>query len=139
MKPRANVNVTLEEPGWFAGKTFPCPVCGSDLQLRVARTQKPYCHCDPCGLQLFFRGKEGIQRLRKLLDSGVFTTGQSRATVLYNRLQQLKEQQNQLENRQGLIFRDKDLDEAIHAMEPEIDAVRRELQMLTGAGRRKNK
>jgi predicted RNA-binding Zn-ribbon protein involved in translation (DUF1610 family) len=138
MKRRANVNVTLEEPDWFAGKAFPCPVCGSDLQLRVARTQKPYCHCDPCGLQLFFRGKNGIQRLKKLLDSGVLISGRSRATVLYNQLQQLKEQKNQLENRQGLIFRDKDLDEAIHAMEPEIEAVRLELQTLAEANRRKN-
>jgi hypothetical protein len=127
MRPKANVNVTLEKSDWFAGKTFPCPVCGSGLEIRVARTLKPYCHCDPCGLQLFFRGKDGIQRLRKLLDSGGFTSGQNRATVLYNRLQQLKEQQHQLENRQGLIFRDKDLDKAIHAMETEIEVVRREL------------
>jgi predicted RNA-binding Zn-ribbon protein involved in translation (DUF1610 family) len=139
MKLGPNVNVTLNESAWFAGKAFPCPVCGSDLPLRVARTQKPYCHCDACGLQLFFRHRSGIHRLKELLDSGAFVSGQSKAPLLYNRLQQLKEQKNQLENRQGLIFRDKDLDEAIHAMEPEIEAVRRELQKLIIAGREKIK
>lgn len=131
MKARADVNVMLGDSAWLAGKKFPCPVCGSDLQLRLARTQKPYCHCDSCGIQLFFRGKNGIQRLRKLIASGVFTSGLSRATVLYNRLQQLKEQRKRLKDREGLFFRDRDLEQAIRAADAEIEAVRSELAELS--------
>ena len=65
MKPNPNVNVTLPKPEWYAEKKFPCPVCGASLTLRVARTQKPYCHCDACGIQLFFRGKNGIHGLKR--------------------------------------------------------------------------
>src|SRR5260221_2057591 len=112
MKRKGNVNVTLDGDA-FAGKPFPCPVCGESLPLRVAQTGKPYCHCDSCGLQLFFRGKTGIQKLKALLSKHVLTAGTSRATILCNRLQQLKQQKHRLEANQGLIFRDPDLDRTI--------------------------
>src|SRR5438105_1132931 len=105
----SNVNVTLGA-SWFTGKEFPCPVCGESLHLRVARTGKPYCHCDPCGIQIFFRRENGIQKLKRLLSTEVLTSGTSRATVLYNRLQQLKDQKGKLEHQQGIIFRNPDLD-----------------------------
>jgi predicted RNA-binding Zn-ribbon protein involved in translation (DUF1610 family) len=129
-KPKANVNVTSGAPDWFLGKRFPCPVCGSDLPLRLARTHKPYCHCDSCGLQLFIRGKSGIQKLQQNLASGVITAGISRAAVLLSRLQKLKEERERFEDRQGFLFRDKDLDQAIRVVDQEIEAVRRNLAKL---------
>jgi hypothetical protein len=63
----ANVNITLEgsekHQNAMLGKFFPCPVCGTSLEIRIARTQKPYCVCIDCGIQIFFRGKTGISRL----------------------------------------------------------------------------
>ena len=138
MKPKHNVNVTLADAGWFAGKEFPCPVCGAIMPLRTARTGKPYCQCDPCGIQLFFRGKNGIQKLRRLLATEVFVSGASRATVLLNRLEQLKEQRNRLNIRQGIIFRDKDLAQAIQAVDSEIEAVRGQLAEINKSSRRTN-
>jgi hypothetical protein len=136
MTPKANVNVTLDAPDWFRGKRFPCPVCSSDLALRVARTQKPYCHCDSCGLQLFIRGKNGIHKLKQILASGVFTSGVSRATELLSRLQKLKEEKERFEDRQGFLFRDRDLDQAIRVVDQEIEAVRRDLAELADVGQR---
>ena len=47
---------------------FPCPICRGLLPVRTDRKGKPYVHCDrPCGLQMFVRGREGIQRLSALL------------------------------------------------------------------------
>ena len=139
MKPKPNVNVTLRESAWFEGKNFPCPVCSSALPLRSARTQKPYCHCDPCGIQLFFRGKNGIRRLRDLLASGALTSGVSRATVLLDRVEQLKEQKGKLEDRQGFFFPNRDLESAIAALDGEIDNVRAELAELSKNKRRDGK
>lgn len=139
MKPEPNVNVTWPPPDWFTEKRFPCPLCGSSLQIRVARTQKPYCHCDPCGIQLFFRGRHGIERLKNLLSSSGLTAGPHRATVLYNRLEQLKEQKKELENRQGIVFRDRDRDAVIGALEHEIALVRAELAEVGQNSRRKRK
>ncbi len=64
-------NITLEiqdnQAEELRGKPFGCPVCGMVLPVKIARTQKPYCVCLLCGIQIFFRGKAGIQRLRDLL------------------------------------------------------------------------
>ncbi len=139
MKPAPNVNVTLPPADWYLEKRFPCPLCGSSLQIRVARTQKPYCHCDPCGIQLFFRGRNGIERLQKLVSSGALAEGSHRATVLYNRLEQLKKQRSELENRQGIVFRDRDRDSVIRALENEIESVRAELAEASKNNRRKSK
>ena len=132
-KPKANVNVTPDAPDWFLGKRFPCPVCNSDLPLRLARTQKPYCHCDSCGLQLFIRGKNGMHKLKQNLASGVITAGVSRAAGLISRLQKLKEDREHFEKRQGFLFRDKDLDQAIRVVDQEIEVVRKNLAQLANS------
>jgi hypothetical protein len=139
MRPNPNVNVTLPKPEWYAEKKFPCPVCSANLTLRVARTLKPYCHCDACGIQLFFRGKNGIHRLKTLLASGVLISGVSRATLLFERLEQLKKQKSKLEDRRGLLFRNDDLENAIAALNGEIEIVRTELAQESKINRRDGK
>src|SRR5215470_11970342 len=134
-----NVNVTWEarrsECKDLLGRKFPCPVCGLGLDIRLARTQKPYCVCSTCGIQLFVRGKEGIGRLRKIFHAQMLIVGnESRAdtaVILYNRIQQLREQKAQLEAKQGLIFRDDDLTHAVRAVDNEIERVQGELEKLS--------
>ncbi len=134
----ANVNITLggsdRGGNGMAGKFFPCPVCGSSLGIRIARTQKPYCVCIDCGIQIFFRGKTGISRLNKILENEILIAGgdsnASIATVLFNRIQHLKRQKADLEVKQGLIIRDPDLKNAIRAVDNEIERVQGELAKL---------
>ena len=65
----SNVNVTLPgDSGQNPRRSFPCPLCGTQLELRESLRVKPYCVCNSCGIQVFFRGQKGISRLRKLLD-----------------------------------------------------------------------
>ncbi len=138
MSEDANVNVTwgdsLSEDNPFRGRRFPCPLCGLALDIRISRRAKPYCHCDACGIQLFFRGKDGIKRLRDIVESEVLIGGKdsgvSDAITLYNRLEQLKAQKTELESKQGFIFTDADLDRAIAVVETEIGKVREELDSL---------
>lgn len=143
----SNVNVTLDEQNplleELGGKDFPCPVCGVGLPFRFSRKGKPYCVCDPCGIQLFFRGKRGIARLRDLMKSDVLITGKnnsaSSAIALYNRLQQLKMQKEELEGKQGLVFRDEDLDHAIETVAGEIETVQAELEKMARKVRKDKK
>jgi hypothetical protein len=51
----------------FSPQFLPCLLCGSKLQKRTSKNNKPYFMCDPCGIQLFVRRKQGIERLDKLL------------------------------------------------------------------------
>jgi len=142
----ANVNITLEgsekRQNAMLGKFFPCPVCGTSLEIRIARTQKPYCVCIDCGIQIFFRGKIGISRLNTILENEILIAGKdsnaSIATVLFNRIQHLKRQKADLDVKQGLIIRDPDLKNAIRAVDNEIERVQGELEKMgrkTGRGR----
>lgn len=47
---------------------FPCPVCTNPREVRITKKRKPYITCDPCGIQLFVRGPEGISAFNKLID-----------------------------------------------------------------------
>ncbi len=129
-------NVTLEiqdnQAEELRGKPFACPVCGMVLPVKIARTQKPYCVCLLCGIQIFFRGKAGIQRLRDLLRMekpvAEEISGSAVAVNLYNQLEKLKQQRDELEQQQGIIFKDPDLENAILAIEAEIKRVQSGLE-----------
>jgi hypothetical protein len=96
----SNVNVTLPPRSAPPSRAFPCPLCGAGLELRQSRANKPYSICNPCGIQIFFRGKTGISRLRAFLDRGqpgVFPVAPAApAVVAFNRLEQLRAQKKEL-------------------------------------------
>jgi len=48
-------------------QVLPCLLCGKTLEKRIDKNGKPYFVCDPCGIQMFIRRKDGIERLNKLL------------------------------------------------------------------------
>ena len=58
--------VTLEEKD-EKEYYFPCPVCGKVLPVEMSKRNKPYCTCNDCGVQLFVRGKKGIEKFKKLI------------------------------------------------------------------------
>src|SRR5690349_6372824 len=45
---------------------LPCWLCGKTLDLRSDKNGKFYVVCNPCGLQVFVRRKDGMDRLQKL-------------------------------------------------------------------------
>jgi hypothetical protein len=118
----------------FKGAEFPCPVCGTGLEVRLSRKDKPYIVCDSCGIQLFFRGKTGINRLRELLEARMLIVGKEsltdKALVLYNHIQQLRGRKKKLEDRRSLFSTDAALEAAIAAVDNEIDRVQGELERL---------
>ena len=116
----------------FAGKPFPCPVCNIGLKIKITCKGKPYCICLECGIQIFFRGQEGIKRLWDIIRSEEAVraefNGPARALSSLNRVQGLKQQRKHLEEQQGMVFRDSDRDKAIEALDAEIERVRTELK-----------
>jgi len=46
---------------------LPCILCGRKLEKRTSRKNgKPYFVCDPCGIQLFIRRQQGIEKLEQV-------------------------------------------------------------------------
>ncbi len=133
-----NVNVTLGPLGAhdqsLLGRQFPCPLCGAAMLIRLTFKQKPYCHCASCVLQIFFRGKLAIQRLEKIIASGMLISGGDSVTdsavTLYNRLQLLKTQKLQLEEKRKLFSTDDDLEKTIIIFEHEIKSVQNKLNAV---------
>jgi predicted RNA-binding Zn-ribbon protein involved in translation (DUF1610 family) len=52
-------------------RRFPCPLCGDALDIRQSKKAKPYVVCNGCGVQLFVRNEEGIQRFEELIAEAV--------------------------------------------------------------------
>jgi DNA-directed RNA polymerase subunit RPC12/RpoP len=123
----------------FHDSEFPCLLCGTGLEIRLSRKEKPYCVCNSCGIQVFFRGKTGIKRLREILEAKILIVGREsetdKALVLYNHIQQLRGRRKILEDKQGLIFRDEALDITIRAVDKEIERVQGELEKLASGER----
>ena len=144
----AHVNVTLVPLGAgledLQGKKFPCPLCGDGLAILASKRGKPYCVCNPCGIQLFFRGKPGISRLLQMVKREILIPGKADGAdygiALFDRLQQLKAQKEELEEKRGLIFRDSGVENAILIVDAEIEKVEGELARVarkTGNGKTK--
>jgi DNA-directed RNA polymerase subunit RPC12/RpoP len=142
-----NVHVTLEpadpQENPLFGKKYPCSVCGNALEIRFTRKNKPYTICLDCGIQTFFRGKAAIKRLTEIVTSKVLIAGNGSKTelavLLFNRIQQLRAQKKQLAEKQGLIFPDLDLENALQAFENEIKRVQGELAELAERKTRRGK
>ena len=118
----------------FEGSEFPCLLCGTGFEILLSLKEKPYCICNSCGIQVFFRGKTGIKRLREILEAKILIVSKEsetdRALVLYNHIQQLRGRKKILEEKQGLIFCDEALGITIRAVDKEIERVQGELEKL---------
>ena len=137
-RPERNVTLGLGDGRDSLGKPFPCPVCNMELRLKISCKQKPYCTCLECGIQIFFRGQEGIARLYDIIKSEEAVvlefSGPARAISLYSRLQHLKRQKEALEKKHGRIFRNSDVVQVIEALDVEMQRVRDELKDATESG-----
>jgi len=49
--------------------TITCVLCGEKLKKKIDKNGKPYFVCDPCGMQLFIRRKQGIKNLGELIEN----------------------------------------------------------------------
>lgn len=54
----SNENITLNP-------FYDCPLCGESQRVMLSKKGKPYITCNSCGLQMFIRYLEGIERLKE--------------------------------------------------------------------------
>lgn len=130
---RPNVNVTWGSSTPEAPRRFPCPLCATDLDVRHSRTGKPYCVCITCGVQLFIRGKKGIERLTEAVAQskrllGVPTAAASAALHAFHRIEQLRRERSMLEERRRFLVSDDALESAIAVLTRQIADVQRALE-----------
>lgn len=137
-------NVTLvggSDNSPFVGAKFPCCLCRAPLPLKLTKRGKPCCTCNDCGIQTFFRGKLGIGRLERILKSGNLEFGygahKTRAVICFTEIEQLRKQKTDLVDKKGFVFKDRDLTNAIQAVDNEIERKQIELAKLSRKARAK--
>ena len=110
---------------------FPCPLCSRPLGVRTDRGGKPYCVCNSCGIQLFIRGKRGINRLERFLSSDIAQKTVSGSSweifLLVNRLEELKAKAEALKDKRGIFLRDKDIELAFSMVKKEVDNLKKKI------------
>lgn len=133
-------NVTLGGFKMLKIKKYPCPLCFDPLDKRISKKNKPYCVCNSCGIQFFIRGKEGIKRFEKLLNSqenqfiatanGIGTGKSMEALSILNKINILKQKLQEVQEKKGLIFVDKDIQKAEEIINMEIKLLRSSLSKI---------
>ncbi len=131
----SNVTLRSREPqGYFA-----CPTCKKLRTVGLTKRQKPYFTCNDCGVQVFFRGKEGIRRFREMLGHAELA-GNVRglaplleyAAFLRKRLRQIRREKPILEKEQSLEIEEKLVENEIvrvrNVLETELKEARRQLR-----------
>ena len=89
---------------------YQCPVCKRMLKLEISKNNKPYCTCNDCGIQLFIRGKKGINRLSKLIGKMALTNKPKELINTIDYINALKDKLEEIRSNKPLIGRDLDLE-----------------------------
>jgi DNA-directed RNA polymerase subunit RPC12/RpoP len=116
----------------------PCTLCGSKLEKRTSKNNKPYFVCDPCGIQLFVRRKEGIERLDALMRAAKknlipFEQHAHRlfeVQAILEDIQGTKSQIEKLERENGIFFPDQDKTRACNSLKTRLETLHEELEKL---------
>jgi hypothetical protein len=120
----------------FSTQFLICFVCGTHLPKRTDKHDKPYFVCEPCGIQLFVRRKQGIDRLERLLRASVQNAiplakaGKRLFEVqaLLSEIEGTKKQIRSLDDEIGIFFPDEDKVRARKALKTKLDGLLEELE-----------
>jgi hypothetical protein len=105
---------------------IPCFLCTQELRIRKDKRNKPYFICDPCGMQIFVRGRQGIDNLHELM-----ATLRERDFPFHEHARVLHEIQAVLTELRGIKKEIKKLDSVFNSFSEDADKERaRELLNL---------
>jgi DNA-directed RNA polymerase subunit RPC12/RpoP len=122
---------------------LPCLLCGKQLDRRIDRNRKPYFHCDPCGIQLFIRRRQGIDNLNALMLTlkGRDLPFREHAKALYEvqailmEIRGLQKQIDDIDSVFGYISKPRERKRALKSLEGRIDFLLSELENIASGER----
>lgn len=90
---------------------LPCLLCGKDLEKRLTKKGKPLFVCNPCGVQMFIRRAEGIEKLERLIKTvhdrqiviGAHTYKLAELSALLQEIDGVGRERQKLENSGGIF------------------------------------
>jgi hypothetical protein len=113
-------------------------LCGKALGKRIDKNGKPYFVCDPCGIQMFVRRQQGVEKLNILLRAVErnLIPFQQHAHRLFEirallaEIDGTKREIKRLEGEVGFLFPDRDKLRASKLLKTQLDNLFQELQEL---------
>ncbi len=130
----SNVTLRSREPqGYFA-----CPTCKKlrPVGLTKKKEPKPYFTCNDCGVQVFFRGKEGIRRFREMLGHAQLAGNVRGLAPLLEYAAFLRKRLRQIRREKPILGKDSNLEIEEKLVENEIARVRNVLEIELKDARR---
>ena len=107
---------------------FPCPVCKLMLPVRVTKNQKPYCTCNDCGVQLFVRGKPGINKFAKLVGKSKLRGDSAALINAIDYFNLLKERLNEVQSRKPILGINADLELQERIIKKQLAKLRKNME-----------
>ena len=127
-------NVTLRGPE--VQGYLPCPTCKELRTVGLTKRQKPYFTCNDCGVQVFFRGKEGIRRMREMLGHGELSGNVRGLAPLLEYAAFLRGRQREIHREKPLLGKNPNLETEEMLVKTELDRVRSVLETELKEARR---
>lgn len=122
--------------------SLPCFLCGSKLEMRTSKKNKPYFVCDACGVQVFVRRTYGIEKLTTLLKElqhrDIYTRANSpeflRILAINNEMSATKAEIKKIKEKVFLLMNNEE-EAAVEALERRLKNLSSELGRLGTAQR----
>src|SRR5437868_2257872 len=113
-----------------------CWLCGKTLDLRSDKNGKLYVVCNPCGLQVFVRRKDGMDRLQKLCTSlqkmKIELDGHTELLFsiqgILRQIAGLKSEIENLNEKDDFFFPDEEIIRARNALQGRVDGLLAQLE-----------
>jgi DNA-directed RNA polymerase subunit RPC12/RpoP len=121
---------------------IPCFLCSQELEQRKDKNEKPYFICDPCGIQIFVRGRQGILNLTELISTlrKHDFPFREHARVLHEiqailtEIRGLKKELSKLDSLLGIFTDDEDKDRSRKLIKQRIENLLARLEQLANSG-----
>jgi len=120
---------------------IPCLLCGTKLEMRIDKNQKPYFVCDPCGIQMFIRRKKGIELLQRfcrycdVLDNPFRKHSESflKIQALIGEIEDCKARIQKFDDEISFFFPDNELVRARNALANRVQVLTSDLEQLSSS------
>jgi DNA-directed RNA polymerase subunit RPC12/RpoP len=117
---------------------IPCFLCSQELGQRKDKNDKPYFICDPCGVQIFVRGRQGIANLSQLIETikeRDFPFREHAQTLweiqaVLSKIRGIEKEIKSLDSVFDILFHDEKKDRARELLEGRIETLLNRLELI---------
>ena len=125
MNNQSDANVTLGISSDDDIQHFPCPICFGMLEVRYSKRSKPYLTCNDCGVQVFIRGKNGIEMFKNLISNYDSKVKSHKLIEIIEYFEKLNEKLSEIEAKKPIFGENKHLNLQAKVIKKQLDSLQK--------------